>query len=172
MLMVVLPLLGRRFFPSNSKNNMAFLLPIAEKDKKTSTEKKQIISDVSDISLLPTNNKMYQKELFSEFSSKTIIVIAKSNQFFRGYELLQALQNVDLIYGEKELFHYFCNDEILFSVSPLTEPYTFDLHEMGAFMTTGLKFSIKNEVDYQTMKNIAEMLTEELEGQIQEFNHA
>ncbi|BCX88430.1 cell division protein ZipA [Methylomarinovum tepidoasis] len=65
-------------------------------------------------------------------------IAAPKNQPFRGPELLQALTDLGLEYGEMEIFHYRRGGETLFSLASLVKPGTFPIERMEEFHTPGV----------------------------------
>lgn len=102
-------------------------------------------------------------------------VMAKPNNDFKGYELLQALLSQGLRFGEMNIFHRYQQTNgkgtPLFSLTSAVEPGTFDIHNMGAHICPGLtlfmqssgrsKFDIER---FETMVKVANNLARELDG--------
>jgi len=110
----------------------------------------------------------------------TLYVMAKPNQQFAGYELMQALLAANLAYGEMEIFHRY--DEInpkapVFSVASATKPGTIDFDGIGSYSCTGLCLfmKIKNTNSparaLSSMLEAADRLAEDLNGVIEDQYH-
>jgi len=158
MLAIVIPALARYFF-FPEKPRETYLEPQIEEQKSFSSpviHKSEILD--ADSLLNISSNKPVQKELISN----NLKIFATGGRHFRGYELLQALQDVGLSYGEKNLFHYVKEAEILFSVAPTSAPYVFYLDEIGSLSTEGLEFILKKDEASGLMQETAEKLSEAL----------
>lgn len=106
-----------------------------------------------------------------------INVVAKDNKQFAGYELLQALLSAGMRFGEMKIFHRHKESNgqgpILFSLASITEPGTFDIHNMGAFIGSGLSFFMQlsgsptiDSDRFDLMLDTAKQLTEDLDGRL------
>jgi len=67
-------------------------------------------------------------------------VVAPPGSVFNGDQLIQALTEVGLEYGEMEIFHHYdkASDTRLFSVASMVEPGTFPIDDMALFQCPGL----------------------------------
>jgi cell division protein ZipA len=67
---------------------------------------------------------------------------AGEHAHFAGYELLQALLNVGMRFGDMNIFHRHQKENgtgpVLFSLASAQEPGTFEIHQMGGFTGKGL----------------------------------
>lgn len=103
-------------------------------------------------------------------------VMAKAEQTFKGYELLQALLSQGLRFGEMSIFHRYQNTNgkgpVLFSLTSALEPGTFDIHNMGRCSSPGLTLFMASsgrgdadlerfELMYETALNLAKELNGE-----------
>lgn len=103
-------------------------------------------------------------------------VMAKADQTFKGYELLQALLSQGLRFGEMSIFHRYQNTNgkgpVLFSLTSAVEPGTFDIHNMGRCSSPGLTLFMASsgksdhdlerfELMYETALNLAKELSGE-----------
>jgi cell division protein ZipA len=105
-----------------------------------------------------------------------ISVMAKPNEPFIGYELLQALLGTGLRYGDMKIFHRHqeANGKgpVLFSLAQVREPGTFDIQKMGAVATEGLTLFMRvngkqNEAQHLAlMLQCARRLADELGGEV------
>lgn len=114
----------------------------------------------------------------SPMEAKLVVIniIAKGNNRFVGYELLQALLGVGLRFGEMSIFHKHQQPngkgKILYSLAGATEPGTFDMNKMGAFSSNGLTLFMQlidadhNEETLQDMVDTAKELAEDLDGNV------
>lgn len=104
-----------------------------------------------------------------------IFIMAKQDQAFKGYELLQALLSQGLRFGDMSIFHRYPNThgkgEALFSLTSAVEPGTFDIHNMGSYSTAGLTLFMqtsgqsKGDVErFELMLKAASNLAKELDG--------
>ena len=105
-----------------------------------------------------------------------LMLIAKPNKPYVGYELLQALLAQGLRFGAMNIFHRHedmnGNGKILFSVASAKEPGTFEINKMGAYSGNGLmvflRLSSNKELmsAFETMLEMAKQLIEDLDGDI------
>ncbi len=67
-------------------------------------------------------------------------VVAPPGSVFNGDQLIQALTEVGLEYGEMEIFHRYdkASDTRLFSVASMVEPGTFPIDDIALFQCPGL----------------------------------
>ncbi len=103
-------------------------------------------------------------------------VMAKEEQPFKGYELLQALLSQGLRFGEMSIFHRYQQTNgkgaVLFSLTSAVEPGTFDIHKMGRCSCPGLTLfmasSGRSNVDmerFTLMLKTANNIARELDGE-------
>jgi len=105
----------------------------------------------------------------------TIYVMAKGDQLFGGYELLQTILANDMHYGEMQIFHRRDPEApatTLFSLVSATEPGDFDLSKMETFTCKGL-ILFMNACDHKNPESIldemiatAEQLAKDLGGEL------
>ncbi len=100
----------------------------------------------------------------------SIAIVAEKDKTFKGYDVLQALSNSGLTYGQGKLFHYYIAKEIIFSVAPQAEPYHFDLDKIAHFETRGLHFIFDaTKTGYEDLaREVADQLADELQGEVRE----
>ncbi len=108
-------------------------------------------------------------------------IMAEKGQYFRGYELLQAILSVHMRYGQHHIFHRYQQKTgeglILFSLASVLKPGLFDLSKMGAFSTPGLSlfFSVMKVDDpiavYELMLQTVGELVEDLGGCVLDEQH-
>ncbi len=67
-------------------------------------------------------------------------VIARADNGFSGEELVEALTDLGLKFGEMGIFHRYCNyrKDAAFSVASLVEPGTFPMDEISSFRCPGV----------------------------------
>lgn len=106
-----------------------------------------------------------------------IFLVAKDEQVFAGYELLQAVLASGLRFGEGNIFHKHQNNNgqgtILFSLAAATAEGTFDLQNMGSYSVRGLclymhtsgNASIDSE-RFDLMHTTAKLLAEDLQARL------
>jgi cell division protein ZipA len=105
-----------------------------------------------------------------------ISVLAKPNQSFVSYGLLQAISSAGMQFGEMNIFHYYLptlqGKVTLFSLASATKPGVFDLNKMGGFSCAGLTLfmDMKNVPDpeqaFELMLSVAEQLADDLDGEL------
>ena len=103
-------------------------------------------------------------------------LVASADQEFIGYDLLQAILSVGFRYGEMKIFHRHAERNgkgpVLFSMSSISEPGTFDLPNIGGFSCRGLTMfmqydRISDPVNaLEIMVDTAVQLQEELGGRL------
>ena len=89
-----------------------------------------------------------------------LFLVAKEDQQFLGYELLQTVLASGLRFGEGHLFHRYQNlngqGQIACSLAAATANGTFDLQNIGTFSVRGLclfmKYSGNNQGDAENLK--------------------
>lgn len=113
----------------------------------------------------------------SPFGANLIVlrIIAFPGKPYMGYELHQALFDMEMRFGEMNLFHRYAkagSDRILFSVAAATSTGEFSLENMGSFSCHGLLLFMKLIPRTKLMDNFdlmldtARQLAEELGGEI------
>jgi cell division protein ZipA len=105
-----------------------------------------------------------------------LILYAKNNKPYMGYELLQALLATGLRFGPMDIFHRYETIEgqgkIFFSLAAANESGKFDISNMGAFSCKGLVMFLRlsNKKDlisaFHLMLETAKQLIEYLDGEI------
>lgn len=95
---------------------------------------------------------------------------------FRGQNLLETLVDLDMRFGEMDIFHRIddASGEAQFSLANAVEPGTFDLSTMDQMMTPGVTLFMKvHELDdpldvYNDMLHVADTMSEELGGEVRD----
>ncbi|MDX1251201.1 MAG: cell division protein ZipA [Gammaproteobacteria bacterium] len=93
--------------------------------------------------VLQTDSEMFAVAP-AEASQERVIVLnimAGNGHSFHGAEIMNALTEVGMEYGEMDIFHYASEDAggmPLFSLANAINPGTFDIHAMTDFTTPGL----------------------------------
>lgn len=105
-----------------------------------------------------------------------IYLIAAADQEFAGYELLQAILATGLRYGDMQIFHRHIKKNgkgpVLFSMSSISEPGTFDLPNIGGFSCRGVTFFMQYDAisdpkeALHLMIESAQMMQDDLGGRI------
>lgn len=105
-----------------------------------------------------------------------IMLAAKPEKPYAGYELLQALLTAGLRFGAQDFFHRYEDangkGRILFSVVSASEAGTFEINKMGAYSGKGLMMFMRlaNHKDvaasFEAMIETARQLVEDLDGEI------
>ena len=104
-------------------------------------------------------------------------VTALPTRAFNGNDLVDAVNDVGLEYGEMNVFHHFGpgdmrSDRPLFSLADMFEPGNFDLDKLDRHSTRGLTlfFCLPSRVDgqvvFELMLNTAQRLAQRLGGEI------
>ncbi len=102
-----------------------------------------------------------------------ISVLAKPEQYFVSYDLIQAISASGLQFGDMNIFHYYNADrEPLFSLASATEPGDFDIDHIGDFSCAGLtlfmdiRAVINPEQVFELMLTTAQQLADDLDGEL------
>lgn len=105
-----------------------------------------------------------------------IMLVARSDRPYTGYELLQALLSCGLRFGAMDLFHRYEDlngkGKILFSVASASETGTFEINKMGAYSAKGLMMFLRLSKEkelmpaFDSMIETARELVEDLGGEI------
>ncbi len=104
-----------------------------------------------------------------------VINVFADDDTFNGQELLETLVNLDMSYGEMNIFHRLNEDGVSeFRLANAVEPGTFDLANMDSMQTPGVAMfmEVHELVDpekvYDELINAATVLSEELGGTIKD----
>lgn len=112
----------------------------------------------------------------------TLHVTAMPASAFNGDDILDAVNNVGMEYGEMNIFHHFGmgemqSDRPLFSLADMYEPGSFDLEHIDNHRTRGLTLffclpvRVDAEVVFELMLNTAQRLADILQGEIRGGDH-
>lgn len=103
-------------------------------------------------------------------------LIAEKDNSYNGYELLQALLANGFRFGKMDIFHRHENmhgqGKVLFSLASVSEPGTFDVHNMGGISCEGLtifmRFTDHEEPSkiLDTMLETSRALADDLGGEL------
>ena len=87
-------------------------------------------------------------------------VLASSGEAFAGADLVAALRNEGLRFGEMNIFHYIdeASDRPLYSVANAIEPGTFDLADLSALWSPGLTFFLQLPAQVDGIEALERML--------------
>lgn len=106
----------------------------------------------------------------------TLHLLSPKQKPFAGYELLQALLSNALRFGQYKIFHRHENKNgtgsVLFSVTSINKPGSFDLSKMGAYSCPGLSLFLpldaKNDLSsaFKVMLDTVHQLQDDLGGVI------
>lgn len=133
--------------------------------------------DPAEIETLDETSKSKPESAPDPNNMLMIFLVAKNEQEFAGYELLQAVLASGLRFGEGNIFHKHQNNNgqgtILFSLAAATAEGTFDLQNMGSYSVRGLclymhmsgNASIDNE-RFDLMHTSAKLLAEDLHARL------
>lgn len=105
-------------------------------------------------------------------------LMADEGESYLGYGLWQSLLDLDLMFGEKGLFHRYIHHggqrESLVSIASILDPGTFDAGNMGRFSTPGLILFMPldrpwlNEAYFRDYLQLALDLQDELGGRLKD----
>lgn len=115
-----------------------------------------------------------QKSADSQGELLFIMLAARPDKPYAGYELLQSLLSAGLRFGASDLFHRYedinTKDRILFSVASASETGTFEINKMGAYSVKGLMLFMRLSTQrdlmsaFETMIETGRQLIEDLGG--------
>lgn len=128
---------------------------------------------ISDTDPLPPKSYPDEQKLLGK--TVMLFLLAKAGRHLAGYEMLQAILETGLRFGEDLLFHYYespsSQSPILFSLAAATKNGTFDMQNIGAFNAKGLclfMYQSQNlaadEARLKKMIGVAEQLAEGLDA--------
>lgn len=139
----------------------------------------------------PEPEQKQQEEEFIEPEEVLIInVTARRGELFHGSDLLNALMQLDMKFGEMDIFHRHINEDgsgpVLFSLANMVMPGTFNLAAMQNFSTPGLSLflslplpaSLEAESEsaaldaYNILAYTAQGLSRALDGQLKDENRS
>ena len=109
-------------------------------------------------------------------SEKFIVInVLADDEFFNGQQLLETLVNLDMSFGDMNVFHRLNEDGFSeFSLANAVEPGTFDLADMDSMQTPGITMFMRvheladPEHVFEELINVATVLSEELGGTIKD----
>ncbi|MBD3670675.1 MAG: cell division protein ZipA [Gammaproteobacteria bacterium] len=105
-------------------------------------------------------------------------VMGHPDRQFDGSDLLEAMTEAGLRYGEMNIFHMHKNPDgsgpVLFSVANIVEPGTFDLQQMGDFTTPGVAMFMQlpgpedGEKAFDKMLASGRLMAQHLDGELKD----
>ncbi len=101
----------------------------------------------------PEKNAEPARELFV-----ILHVVSKSGEPFGGGELLEAMENSGLNYGKHRIFHYYHEQETVFSVANMLEPGVFDMDNIDSFRSPGVSLFMRLPTALEGLQAFADML--------------
>lgn len=100
-------------------------------------------------------------------------IMPNDSHSFGGYDLLQALLSNGFRYNAKDkIFHYYSDNSVLFSLTTVNKPGTFDLATMNQFYCPGLTvFALLNQVQqpgdvFEQLLETSYQLADDLVGEV------
>lgn len=159
--------------------------PFNNKSEHKPLSKSQQENFVSDSKKLHENNvssETYQEQILSDKTTSSysdlivLYLLAKNDEQFIGYDLLQSLLSAGFRFGDMSIFHRHekTNGEgtKLFSLASATESGTFDINKMGNFSCKGLCLFMQLQGPLHNMQTLdlflktAEQLAEDLNASL------
>jgi cell division protein ZipA len=128
-------------------------------------------------------SEQVSRETQDEISQIIVLYVTpRTQQIFRGPDILQALDSVGMHYGSMNIFHYYGKDQpqsgkAIFSLTNMHEPGLFDLEKMGTFTANGLAFfmclpaELYGDIVFDLMLDTAEKLADILDGNVRDAEH-
>ena len=118
----------------------------------------------------PANRAIHSEEII------VLMLLARRDRPYVGYELLQALLSAGLRFGKMNIFHRYHQTAqgsgILFSLASAVEPGTFEMSKMGGFSSAGLTLFMRTSdsedplLTFDLMLETAKQLVEDLGGEV------
>ncbi|MEX2326943.1 MAG: cell division protein ZipA, partial [Pseudomonadales bacterium] len=103
-----------------------------------------------------------------------VLYVTALHQPFNGQSLLESLVELDMQFGEMEIFHRMEQGESVFSLVNAVEPGTFDINQMSELQTPAVSLFMRaHDQDeplriYDEMIAVAQALAEELGGEVKD----
>lgn len=106
-------------------------------------------------------------------------VMAQGGEQFTGAAIREAMEDLDMRYGDMQIFHHhgvgeMSVDSPLFSIANAVEPGVFDLERMDALTTPGLSMFMRlpgpldGRVAFELMLNVGQRLAQRLGGELRD----
>lgn len=112
-------------------------------------------------------------------SNETLVVLnvaAKGSNIILGSRLMPVLNEIDVEYGEHQVFHrhtkLFDNKQVLFSLANMVKPGTFELEKIEDFTTPGVSFfmvlpgPVEGLKAFNIMLDCAQTMAARLDGEL------
>jgi len=110
--------------------------------------------------------------------SLALFVMSHNNQLFSGSDLLSAMTDAGLRYGDMDIFHMHQQPDgsgpVLFSVANMMEPGTFDMQKMGDFHSPGVAMFMRlpgpvdGERAFDKMLATGRLMAQQLDGELKD----
>ncbi|MEE9342910.1 MAG: cell division protein ZipA [Gammaproteobacteria bacterium] len=106
-----------------------------------------------------------------------LTVMAQTEQPFQGLNIVKALNNQSLQFGDMKIYHRMSDNQIVFSVASAVKPGVFEIGKMGQFVTPGLSLflqlpgPVEGTAAFDDLVNTASRLAVELGGELQDVRH-
>lgn len=107
-----------------------------------------------------------------------LFVMSHPNQQFSGSDLLSAMTDAGLRYGDMDIFHMHQQPDgsgpVLFSVANMMEPGTFDMQSMGDFSSPGVAMFMRlpgpvdGERAFDKMLATGRLMAQQLDGELKD----
>ncbi len=117
-----------------------------------------------------------ERNVFTPPNLLVLSVMAKKDNLFESYDLLQAISATGMQFGEMNIFHYYQSTAVgkvaLFSLASANKPGEFDLNNIGDFACNGLMLFLDMaqvpdpQYAFKLMLETAERLAEDLDGSL------
>ena len=111
----------------------------------------------------------------AQLEKSVILNVFSSGDFFDGQQLLEILVNLNMTFGERNIFHRCSEDgDPVFSLASAIEPGTFDLVDLesqkipGVTMFMHVHKLVDPEDAYDKMLEVAETIAKDLDGLIKD----
>ncbi len=133
-------IVGDNYFPTQQSITNRDQADLSFDAPHTEQQGQQAVTQQSDPGT-QTQSKNTRTTAIKNHAILVVHVMAPRSQFFTGADILEALQQQHLQFGEHNIFHaYDSQGHIQFSVASATEPGTFDDQHLEHFTTPGLGF--------------------------------
>jgi len=144
---------------------------------RTEPETRDMFTDLADVSDVDLAQEQGVNQAVSESQIVVLHITALPTRVFNGNDILDAVNDVGLEYGDMNIFHHYGvgdlhGDRPLFSLADMFEPGHFDISSLDRHTTRGLTmfFCLPSRIDgqvvFELMLNTAQRLAQRLGGEI------
>ncbi len=137
----------------------------------------EVVEDENVEQSIETEEPEHSEENIPEDELIIMRITSKEDDEFKGLKLLTATKNVEMKFGNMNIFHHYGvgdmkTEKPLFSLANMYEPGEFNLQEMDSFTTKGivLYMSLPTPIDamssFELMLNTCQRIADDLDGEL------